>query len=316
MSSLDAIRTNKHKIKIKKTLGNRLVEDRKRFCKLQQIKSKTFNEALNNLNKTLKRSESLLQINNHYPPKNDFESMLPKHEVNYLKKMEYYKKWNFNILPIINKTNNQNKNNNNIKENFIIDDKKKKNNISRQNYISFKYLGSLYKPNRNSVIRNNLMNNSNSNSNSQINDDNIPFYLKGLEPKKNNISASEIVKISILELNKKNVFKKYRYNMEEKVGNFVEYNDKYSNYYDFDQKVKKNIKDEKTGISMPGNIINRSSLGFIRTLQPKNIKIKIKKSVSVPENTLLPVPNGIVGKGLSYTHITLKDAYNEKNKLI
>ena len=315
MSSLDAIRSNKPKIKkIKKTLGNRLVEDRKRLNKLQQTKSKTFNEAINNLNKTLKRSESLFQINHHYPPKNNINAMLPKYEINYLKKMEYYKKWHFNILPIINKTNNQNQNkiNNNIKDNPISDDKKNKNNISnRKSNFNFKHLGSLYKPNRNSMIRNNLMK-----SNSQIIDENIPFYLKGLQPRKSNINASEIVKISVLELNKKNIFKKYRYNMEEKVGNFVDYNDKFSNYYDFDQKVKKNIKDEKTGISMPGNIINRSSLGFIRTLQPKNIKIKIKKSVSVPEKTLLPVPNGIVGKGLSYTHITLKDVYNEKNKLI
>lgn len=311
MSSLDAIRPNKPKKKIKKTLGNRLVEDRKRHNKLQQIKSRTFNEAIENLNKTLKRTESLFQINHHYPPKNDINAMLPKYEINYLKKMEYYKKWHFNILPIINKTNNQNRNNNNVKENSIINDKKNKNNSSRKaSYFSFKHLGSLYKPNRNSIIRNNLKNNS------QINDENIPFYLKGLEPRKNNINASEIVKISIIELNKKNLFNKYRYNMEEKVGNFVDYNEKYSNYYDFDQKVKKNIKEEMTGISMPGNVINRSSLGFIRTLQPKNIKIKIKKSVSVPEKTLLPVPNGIVGKGLSYTHITLKDVYNEKNKLI
>ena len=125
-----------------------------------------------------------------------------------------------------------------------------------------------------------------------------------------------MVKQSIQELIKKNVFKKYRFNMKEKVGNFVYYNDKYSDYYDYDKKVKKNIKDEMAGITIPGNVLNRSSLGFIRTLQPKNIKTKIKKNISVPEKTLLPVPHGLAGKGLHYTHITLKNVYNEKNKLI
>lgn len=104
--------------------------------------------------------------------------------------------------------------------------------------------------------------------------------------------------------------------MEEKVGNFVDYNDKNTNYYDYDKKVKMNIKDEMTGISIPGNILNRSSLGFIRTLQPKNIKTRIKKSIFVPEKTLLPVPYGIAGKGVNYTHITLKNLYNEKNKMM
>ena len=55
------------------------------------------------------------------------------------------------------------------------------------------------------------------------------------------------MKQSIIELNKRNAFKKYRYDMEERVGNFVDFNDKYSNYYDFDKKVKKNIKDEWLG---------------------------------------------------------------------
>ena len=287
--------------KMNMSLGNRLVENRKSYDKLIEIKSKTFNEAIKNLNKTLRRSESLLQIN-HYPKKNDIDSFLPKSEVNYLKKLNYYKKWNFktnNIFPIIEKKN-YNKNNDDKNNNTIDNNNNKQTN-------SFNYLGSLFRPNQNSKIRNNK-------NIEEAND--IPFYLKGLEPRKNNINASEIVKKSIQELNKKDLFKKYRYNMEEKVGNFVDYNDKYSNYYDFDKKIKKNIKDERTGLSIPGNVINRSSLGFIRTLQPKNIKIKVKKNVSVPEKTLLPVPQGLVGKGLNYTHITLKNVYNEKNKLI
>ena len=302
MSSFGIFKPSKKtKIRINKSLGNRLVEDKIRFYKLNKQKSKNFNETIKNLNQTLQKSESLLQIN-HYQPKNDISSVLSKDELNYLKKIDYYKKWHFNnnILPIIEKNNNNQNNVNNNMNNSNL--------VSRNN---FNYLGSLFRPNKNADIRNNIKNNTKTDE-----EENVPFYLKGLVPRKNNISASEIVKISNLVLNKKNVFKKYRYNMEEKVGNYVDYNDKYSNYYDFDKKVKINIKDEMTGISIPGNVLNRSNIGFIRTLQPKNVRTKIKKSISVPEKTLLPVPTGIVGKGLNYTHITLKNVYNEKNKLI
>ena len=302
MSSFGIFKPSKKtKIRINKSLGNRLVEDKIRFYKLNKQKSKNFNETIKNLNQALQKSESLLQIN-HYQPKNDISSVLSKDELNYLKKIDYYKKWHFNnnILPIIGKNNNNQNNVNNNMNNSNL--------VSRNN---FNYLGSLFRPNKNADIRSNIKNNSKTDE-----EENVPFYLKGLVPRKNNISASEIVKISNLVLNKKNVFKKYRYNMEEKVGNYVDYNDKYSNYYDFDKKVKINIKDEMTGISIPGNVLNRSNIGFIRTLQPKNVRTKIKKSISVPEKTLLPVPTGIVGKGLNYTHITLKNVYNEKNKLI
>ena len=304
MNSLNISKSDKRtRNKIDKSLGNRLVEDKIKYYQFQKQKSKTFNDAIIKLNKTLRKSESLAQIN-HYPLKNDIENVLPKEEINNLRKIEYYKKWHFNncnIFPIIGKKiNTIQKNNNNNKNNKEED----KNDVLKKN---FSYLGSLYRANKNSNLRNNKH---------KIEEDNIPFYFKGLEPRKKNIKASEIVKISIQELNKKNTFKRYRYNMEEKVGNFVSYNDKYSNYYDFDKKVKMNIKDERTGISMPGNVLNRTHLGYIRTLQPKHINLKVKKSITVPERTLLPEPHGLGGKGLKYTHITYKDVYNDKNILI
>ena len=304
MNSLNISKSDKRtRNKIDKSLGNRLVEDKIKYYQFQKQKSKTFNEVIQGLNEELRKSESLAQIN-HYPLKNDIENVLPKEEINNLRKIEYYKKWHFNncnIFPIIGKKiNTIQKNNNNNKNNKEED----KNDVLKKN---FSYLGSLYRANKNSNLRNNKH---------KIEEDNIPFYFKGLEPRKKNIKASEIVKISIQELNKKNTFKRYRYNMEEKVGNFVSYNDKYSNYYDFDKKVKMNIKDERTGISMPGNVLNRTHLGYIRTLQPKHINLKVKKSITVPERTLLPEPHGLGGKGLKYTHITYKDVYNDKNILI
>ena len=98
MSSFGIFKPSKKtKIRINKSLGNRLVEDKIRFYKLNKQKSKNFNETIKNLNQTLQKSESLLQIN-HYQPKNDISSVLSKDELNYLKKIDYYKKWHFNSL--------------------------------------------------------------------------------------------------------------------------------------------------------------------------------------------------------------------------
>lgn len=260
-----------------KLIGEKIIEEKNKYHKLREKNNKSFNEAILRLNKILKNSESLLQINNHYPKKNDISSFLPKNESNYLKKINYYNKWHF-ILP---KINNKNKENNK-------DDNNKKDNIKSRN----KFLkGTFISQNKEEKRKDNI-------------------FSKTLEYKKHNINANQIVKRSIQELNEKNKFKKYCYNLEERVGNYVECNEN-SNYYDFDKEIKKDIKNEMIGIDIPGNILNRDSIGFIKTLLPKNIKIRIKKSISVPEKTLLPVPQGLVGKG-NYTHITFKSLYNEK----
>ena len=274
------------------SLGNRLVEDKKNFFKLKLKKDKTFNEAIENLNGTLKKTESLLHIN-HYQKKNDIDSLFPRKQLNYLKKMQYHNKWHIKYtLPI-------------MENNNILKKLKEKNANKSRNSINFP--ANLFRSKH-------FYSSRNSKSVEEI--ETMPYYLKRFEQKKSNIIASEIVKKSILALSKRDRFSKYRYKIEMKVGDFLDYNDKFSNYYDFDKKIKKNIKDEKTGITIPGNSINRNSLGYINTLQPKNIKLKIKSNITVPEKTLLPVPHGIIGKGLNYTHITLKNAYNENNKLI
>lgn len=258
-----------------KLIGEKIIEEK--YHKLREKNNKSLNKAIIRLNRILKNSEFLLQINNHYPKKNDISSFLSKNEVNYLKKINYYNKWNFNLPKI---------NNNKRKENNKDDNNNNKDNIKSRN----KLLRGIFLPQEEKGKEN--------------------IFYKTLEYKNNNINANQIVKRSIQELNKKNKFKKYCYNLEEKVGNYVECNE-ISNYYDFDKEVKKDIKNEMIGIDIPGNILNRDSIGFIKTLIPKNIKMRIKKSISVPEKTLLPVPQGLVGKG-NYTHITIKSLYNEK----
>ena len=145
---------------------------------------------------------------------------------------------------------------------------------------------------------------------------NTPFYLKALNIPKHNQTAAEIVKTSKHLLNGKNPFKIYCYNLEEKVGDFMKSKEKFYDYANFYLILKASIKDELTGISIPGNILNRNSPGFLRTIQPKNVKTKIKKRITVPDKTLVPTPNELVGKGISYSHIVLKDIYNEKNMII
>ena len=259
-----------------KLIGEKIIEEKNIYNKLREKKNKSFNEAIIRLNKILKSSESLLQINNHYPKKNDISSLLPKNESNYIKKINYYNRWHFILPKINNKESNKDDNSYNKKD------------IKSRN----KFIKGIFIP-------------QNKEEKGKEN-----FFSKTLEYKKHNINANQIVKRSIQELNKKNKFKKYCYNLEEKVGNYVECNE-ISNYYDFDKEVKKDIKNEMIGLDIPGNILNRDSIGFIKTIIPKNIKIRIKKNISVPEKTLLPVPQGLIGKG-NYTHITFKSLYNEK----
>ena len=56
--------------------------------------------------------------------------------------------------------------------------------------------------------------------------------------------------------------------------------------------------------------------GYIRSIHPRNVRTIIKKRIDVPEKTLVPIPNELVGKGISYSHITMKDIYNDKDILI
>ena len=127
---------NNSKFKINKSLGAILVEDRKRYHQLKEKKSKTFNEVLENLNKTLRRTQSLLQVN-HYPKKNDINNYLPKEKINYIKKYNYYRRWHFNnnVLPIIENSKNNSQYNVNNKENNDNNKKEIKTNFYKAVYI-------------------------------------------------------------------------------------------------------------------------------------------------------------------------------------
>ena len=275
-----------------KSIGHILVENQKNFYKFNLEKSKTFNKVIDKLNRTLKQTESLLNIN-HYPKKILIDNMLPKEKINYLKKVKYLNKWHiYNkispALPII-------KMKENIKgKNKTIEEKK-----TDGQKTNFHFVGNQLNSIETSDVRNRTA---------------LSPVSRGFVRRKKNTSASEIVKMSLRILNKRNRFQNYQHNMQEKLGKFLDYNDIFSDYYDFDKNVKKDIKEERTGLSIPGNALNR--IGQIRTIQPKNVKIRIKKQVAIPDRTLLPVPQGFIGKVFNYTHITLNKEYNDQNKMM
>ena len=108
--------------------------------------------------------------------------------------------------------------------------------------------------------------------------DPTPFYLKALNVPKHIQTPAEIVKTSKHLLNGKNPFKKYCFNLEENVGDYVENKDIFSGYDRFNDVLKQYIKNEMTGLTMPGNIINRDVIGYKKTVHPKNVKVQIKRN--------------------------------------
>lgn len=275
------------RLKENKSVGNLLLLNKRRFNKLKEKQSATFLKAIGNLNTSLKKSESLINIP-YSIKKNNSVIRLFQHKEEIIKKRQL----KFELLPKINK--------------------KEKNKMELDNkVINF---NKDFKTNKlMDLDKNNIIPISTKNESSK---ENIPFYLKALVFSTHNKTAAELVKTSKNILYGRTPFKKYCYNLEEKVGDYVKSTKKNSNYSNFNDILKEYIKDELTGISIPGNILNRDIPGFIRTIQPKNVRTKIKKRIAVPDKTLVPVPNELVGKGINYSHITLKDIYNEKNVII
>lgn len=142
-------------------------------------------------------------------------------------------------------------------------------------------------------------------------------YVENFELPKKKLKPSQIVKKSwdIIYENKKYKNKDY---LSDEVDNLVKSNDDYSNYYDFDKQVKEYIKEEETGIKIPGNMINRNKFGCAKTLQPHIVKLKIKKKINLNESTYLPAPRGLVNAKDSkkFTRITINQIYNNKSLLI
>lgn len=272
---------NHHTLKENKSVGYLLLNNKWKLKKLRE-KQRDFMSEIGKLNESLKKSESLINLPSSIKKNNSILKFFNK------SKEKHFKKRRFKSIILPDIARKQNLDNNKI------DDKKDLKKFLTKNYGISNYLVSP----------------------KNKGEEDIPFYLKGLNFKKRSIPASLLIKESKNELYKRNPFKKYCYDLEEKIGNYVENQDKYSPMANFNELLKKYIKDELIGMSIPGNILHRDAPGFIRTIHPKNVKEQIKKRITVPNKTLVPVPNELAGKGISYTHITLKDVYNDKDILI
>ena len=281
-SSSDRIRNKKE---TKKPIGQQILDDKRSYKIFRNNNIKEFSKTLKLLNKTLNSSETLLK-SNHFSDKFDINTVLSIEQKNIIKKLNYEKKWNFS-LPIIN--NSQNNSQNNTKRN-------QNNNNNFQNIKQKKLNESQSMPDLN-----------------QLKLKNQPYF-QFIKPQKT-IKMKEIVKKYINGFYSNNKFDKYCYVLKDKVGNFVQHKDRYDSYYDFDKQIQKDIKEEKIGLSFPGNIINRQKIGYLYSLHPKYIKIKGNKIIRVPDRTILPVPR-TSSINFWYTKITMNDLYNEKNKMI
>ena len=288
MISLESDRgKNFYKLKGSKSVGNLILDNKRRLVKLKSKQNKTFIKALSKLNNSLRKSEYLTNIPYAIKKNNSVMKSFKLKEMYINSKREKYE-----LLPDI----NQNRKNINEVNNT---------NDSPKKLILFN------RPN-NFNLNNNIHPISTKNSE----ESKIPFYLKALNfPKKAKTSA-QIIKTSKAAINSGNPFKKYCFDLEENVGEYVERRDKFSGYNRFNEVLKQYIKEDMTGLGIPGNIINRDTIGYKRTIHPKNIKIQIRKNIMPPNKTLVPIPRELAGKGISYTHIRFKDVYNEKNELL
>lgn len=95
--------------------------------------------------------------------------------------------------------------------------------------------------------------------------------------KKNLKSSSMILKPN---LSTSNNFKYYENKMIEGIKDYIQYKDKVSSYYAYDDQLKKDVVEAKVGLSLPGNILNYNSKGVVsfRMIHPNFIKTKFKRS--------------------------------------
>ena len=247
-----------------------------------QIKSKIeLSKLMESLNKNLNYSKSAIKLK----PINLKHKMniFPDSFIEKIKEINYYKKWNFSFQEKQGK----------IKE----IPKKKINNISEKKYKEF----------MNYIKKQSII------GKAKLGKDLKIEFLKSFKnfcPPHKSISAEDITKQSILENCGKNKLLRYEILLNEKIGNYIKSSEKFPSFYDFDKFIQKEINDEKIGLSIPGNFMNfnKNTKNFIsiKVFHPTFIKERISKFISVPDQTLLPKPNGNLKH---YSKITMKQLY-------
>ena len=249
------------------------LKNKSKFDSLKFKSKIELSKIMDSLNKSLNSSQSILKLNPLSSSRKKYK--FPDNLMEKVKENEYYKKWNFSFSNKEKKINNKS----NVQKN-------------KNKYTDF-----VNKIKRHSII---------------INDNKIDF-LKGLSnfcPPHKSKSAEDITKRSILANCGNNKLLRYEILLNEKIGDFIKTAEKYPNFYDYDKVIQKEIIDEKIGLSLPGNFMNfnKDTKNFIsiKVFHPPFVKERISKFVPVPEQTLLPKPNGNVKH---YSKITMKQLY-------
>lgn len=136
--------------------------------------------------------------------------------------------------------------------------------------------------------------------------------LKSFNPPQGTLNPAMIIKKSQAELCSKNELRNYENTLKESLGEYIEYADKFGSIYDLDKLVLEEIKNNKIGLSIPGNFLNYlddpNNFSFIKAIYPSFVKLKIKKHIVVPDKTQLPKPVGLYG---NYTKVSYKEIYSD-----
>lgn len=281
--------------------------------KTQNIKQKTtkfLQRISSSINDAFKLTSKFHHINSSkYSIK--LKDILSKDTMDTIKREQYNKRWQIVPIPILPKVNPSTTNKtNNVHHSSISSSES----LSEDKYSKLaKSLSFRNKALNNDEMLDKLFSNKSEKKfhvicgNKKL--DNLKD-LKSFYPPQGIKTPAMILKDSEAEISKKNNLLRYENTLKEKMGEYIEYADRFSSIYDLDQIVLQEIKNNKVGVSIPGNFLNYlddpDNFTFIKVIYPSFVNLKIKKYIPVPEKTQLPKPPGLFK---NYTKVTYKQLY-------
>ena len=284
-------------IKHRKTTGH----------KIKKVKQKSiyyFNKINSQINKALKLSNNIHPVN----PKKygiQLKEVLSRTTLDKLRNEEYNKRWKIIPVPILPNVKNATTLNNSSSASSLFESNSKQ----QQKITSYRsksndtdILDRLYghkKPKPFNITS----------GGRRL--DNLKL-LKSFNPPQGNLNPAMIMKKSQAELCSKNELRNYDNTLKESLGEYIEYADKFGSIYDLDKLVLEEIKNNKIGLTIPGNFLNYlddpNNFSYIKAIYPSFVKLKIKKHIVVPDKTQLPKPVGLYG---NYSKVSYKDLYSD-----
>lgn len=280
--------------------------------KTQNIKQKATNilqRISSSINDAFRLTSKFHQINSSkYSIK--LKDILSKDTMDTIKREKYNKRWQIVPVPVLPKVNPSTTNYNNAHHSSVSSPESLNGEKSSKLTKSLSFRN---KPINNDEILDNLFSNKGEKKLHVICGNKKLVNLKDLKsfsPPQGIRTPAMILRESEAEISKKNNLLRYENILKEKMGEYIEYADSFSSIYDLDQIVLQEIKNNKVGVSIPGNFLNYlddpDNFTFIKVIYPSFVNLKIKKYIPVPEKTQLPKPPGLFK---NYTKVTYKQLY-------